>query len=101
MDKKIVATAPADKWFFYHSDHVDGSKELIFHRVAVWASYDTGETIGLVGVNLKASEGQRLVAPPPIDGGYIHWDEMTNEQQKKAISGSQVSARSTAIGGIA
>lgn len=99
MDKKVVATTSADNWFFHHSDHVEGSEELIFHRIAIWATYDTGETIGLIGVNLKTSEGQRLVGPPPIDGGYIHWDEMTQEQQKKAVESARINGMSSALGG--
>ncbi|USE70933.1 hypothetical protein CTT31_18105 [Pseudoalteromonas maricaloris] len=100
MDAKIISTAQADNWFFYHFSHENGNDDLTFHRVAVWATYETGETKGLVSVTLKANEGQRLVPPPALDGGYIQWDEMTKEQQEKAISSAKISGRNTAIVGV-
>jgi len=99
MDAKIVSTTQANNWFFYHFDDEVLKEVLVFHRIAVWATFDSGETKGLLSVNLKSNEGQRLVLPPPLDGGYIHWDEMSKEQRAKAISGARIGNKTTAIGG--
>ena len=85
MTNNIISTTQADNWFFYHNDQIAGSNKFTFHRVAVWVTYENGDTVGLVSVNLKANQGQRLVTPPTVEGGYIHWNELTEEQKKQAI----------------
>ena len=81
--EKIVCTTSGEGWFFVHAD-INGWPT--FSRIVVWATYESGETIGLVGVT---NSEHRLVTPPPVEGSYIHWDELTEPQKEEAIKQSR------------
>ena len=83
MSKKIIMTSPADGWFFFQKNKSDRDPYSFF-RIAVWATLEDGETIGLLSINKKGTF--YLDVPPSVaDGGYIHWDELNPDQQKEAI----------------
>ena len=83
MPKKIVMTSPADGWFFFQKNE-SNSHPYRFFRLATWATFEDGETIGLLSIHKKGSF--YLDGPPEgAEGGYIHWDELNPDQQKEAI----------------
>ncbi len=84
--RKIVSTAPADNWFHFSKNKGPGRHKVNFMRVAVWATYDDGETVGLLG--LEKPNSYELSFPPDpsdSDGGYVHWDDL-NEDERKEVS---------------
>lgn len=83
MTGKIIAMTQASDWFYYQHD-ADAREPWCFDRVVVWASYDTGETRGLLSRHAGAAG---TLAPPPAgaDGGYIHWSELNPAQQREAV----------------
>ncbi|MEP4891517.1 MAG: hypothetical protein ABJV04_15945 [Aliiglaciecola sp.] len=83
MSKEITSTTSAEGWFFFQKNKSD-REPYSFYRLAVWATYENGETIGLLSMHKKGTFF--LDAPPSgVEGGYIHWNELNPEQQKEAI----------------
>ncbi|MBV7297089.1 hypothetical protein [Enterovibrio paralichthyis] len=84
--KKIVCTSPADNWFHFSKNNGGGSHKVNFMRVAVWATYDDGETVGLLG--LEKPKSYLLSLPPDpkdVAGGYVHWDDLNEEEKREAL----------------
>lgn len=79
----IISTSPAQGWFFYFKS----VNKVIYYRVATWGTTDQGSVIGLLPAQ-KNDGDFSLVTPPNSEfGGYVHWDDLNEEQQKSAIGG--------------
>ncbi len=79
----IISTTPATGWFFYFKS----ANKIIYYRLAVWATYDDGSVSGLLAVQKKDNEFN-LVKPPSTEvGGYVHWDDLNQDQKEKALGG--------------
>ena len=76
-------TCPASGWFFFQKNKSDRGPYSYF-RLAAWATFEDGETIGLLSIHKR---GTFYLDTPPegADGGYIHWDELNLDQQKEAL----------------
>ena len=75
---RYVSLVPANDWYFVH-EGTTPDRRRVLHRVAVWAQREDGSVIGLISVE-KMQDGPhqvpRLVEPPPIEGGYLHEDQL-------------------------
>jgi hypothetical protein len=88
MTDKIISTNPANGWFFVHKRDEHDKYPVIFHRVVLWATYDSGYTIGLISIFTTLNETRNsLTSPPPLPGGYLHWDDMSEDDRKHAVLG--------------
>lgn len=103
MDSKTIHQA--NDWFFAHrKDPFDTNSQLIFSRVAVWSTNSSGDVQGLISVSGSEEDGimkNRLVCPPPLKGWYIHKDEMTEEQYKRALTQAKIKENSSSIAPVA
>lgn len=74
---------PAQDWYFRHDNPVKGKPPIIY-QVAVWATKkgEDGKSvvIGLIAPIIPGADGRRLHEPPPIDGYYLHKEQMTVEE---------------------
>ncbi|MGG2041277.1 hypothetical protein [Burkholderia gladioli] len=76
MYKTII---PATDWFFVHEGH-DQKPNVC--PLAAWGLTDEGATIGLLATSERTSGGNlTLTAVPPIEGRYLHRDQLTKEER--------------------
>ncbi len=76
MYKTII---PATDWFFVHEGH---DKKPNVCPLAAWGLTDEGATIGLLATSERTSSGNlTLTAVPPIEGRYLHRDQLTKEER--------------------
>lgn len=77
---------PAAGWYFTHPN-VTPNEPRIFYRVAMWRVESDGAIVGMVSINYPESPAappaNRLVAPPPVRGIYVHIDDLTHEDQAR------------------
>lgn len=73
MPNKIIQIVPASGWAFVHKN---GPQEIKLD-VAVWALYEDGTVIGMVGDTTSMDDEGRveLVPVPPITGIYEKQDD--------------------------
>ncbi|WP_238554683.1 FitA-like ribbon-helix-helix domain-containing protein [Dickeya zeae] len=75
-----VQIIPASDWFFRH-DNVPGSKRrATVYQLAVWALRNDGKIVGLVTVRDPETQQPKLVTPPPVQGDYLHRDQLSDEE---------------------
>ncbi|WP_017218539.1 hypothetical protein [Pseudoalteromonas sp. NJ631] len=86
MDKDLHISA-AENWYSFR---INASGELEFKRVALWAADKQGSVRGLVSGTANKKFANYLYNAPYAHGGYIHWDDMTPDQQKKAKQDCQI-----------
>ncbi|RMV89210.1 hypothetical protein ALP02_200174 [Pseudomonas coronafaciens pv. garcae] len=72
---------PTQDWFFRH-DGVKPTDPPILYQVAAWAlkSPDAqGQTavVGLIAPIFPGEGGRKLHEPPPVEGYYIHREQLT------------------------
>jgi hypothetical protein len=73
---------PAVDWFFVHANSLP-AKPYTVHRLACWALTPDGRVEGLLAVSSGVGEPRsgncsaRLVAPPSVQGEYLHLSELS------------------------
>ena len=76
-----IAMMPATDWFFVHeSPGGDAKRTHVVYHLAAWALKEDGKITGLVPVSdasVKNGLTAKLVTPPPIEGRYVHRDQLT------------------------
>lgn len=77
---------PTHDWFFRH-DGVRPNDPPILYQVAAWAlkSPDAkGQTavVGLIAPIFPGEGGRKLHEPPPVEGYYIHREQLTELELK-------------------
>lgn len=84
---KYSSIIPAQDWFFRHSSARSGEPPIVY-QVAVWASYEKMDengneqtyVTGLIAPDFgprHEEANRRLHTPPPVDGCYLHRDQLT------------------------
>lgn len=86
MEKKLRISAAKD----WYSFRISASGELEFKRVALWAADKHGSVTGLVSGTVSKKFANYLYKSSYTHGGYIHWNDMTPDQQKKAKQDCQI-----------
>jgi hypothetical protein len=79
-----ISIIPATDWFFVQKND-GGGAEFIIHHLAAWALTEDGESVGLLPVSDPKIQGKttaKLIEPPPINGEYIHKEQLTNAMLK-------------------
>lgn len=81
-----TAMMPATDWFFVHEyPGGNATRTHTVHHLAAWALTEDGEITGLVPVsdaNVKRGLTAKLVAPPPVEGSYVHREQLTASMLK-------------------
>lgn len=79
--------SPAGEWF-YVQIATEHDRHTVVYPVAVWATNDEGEVIGLISVAGGGPDDKimgrvcRLVAPPPLRGVYKHLAELDANENR-------------------
>lgn len=74
---------PATDWYFVDKPK---SGEQVVWRIAAWALTNSGEVIGLLGGTGATADADgipRLVAVPPVNGLYLHKEQLSPEEREK------------------
>lgn len=73
----------ATDWFFVH-ENTGTKKTHTVHHLAAWALTTDGKIVGLLPVSdPSVSHGTtaKLVTPPPVNGQYVHREQLTEEMK--------------------
>ncbi|QEL55467.1 methionyl-tRNA formyltransferase [Chromobacterium paludis] len=72
---------PAQDWFFVFKSE----GRPIVHHIAAWEQSDDGKLVGLIGgTKRNPYETSHLVTIPPVDGVYLHREQLSEEELEAA-----------------
>lgn len=75
-----VQITPAQDWFFRHGGVRPNDPPILYHVVAWAVKAPNGEgrsdVVGLIAPNFPGEAGRKLHEPPPVDGAYLHRDQL-------------------------
>lgn len=75
----------AQDWFFRHDNPQQGGLPIVY-QVAVWATKkgEDGKSVvvGLIAPIFPGEGGRKLHEPPPVEGHYIHREQLTSEERE-------------------
>jgi len=75
---------PAQDWFFRHPGLRPEDPPIVY-QVAAWAlkapnSEGHTEVVGLIAPIFPGDASRKLHEPPPVEGGYLHRDQLDQQE---------------------